>query len=98
MPAVSMRITRRPSTSSGRSIASRVVPATSETITRSEPGSRVTSVDLAAAGRRVDEGRLADVRPADDSEADRVLVLLLVLGAGQQLDDAVEQVAGAEAL
>src|SRR3954470_16264316 len=46
----------------------------------------------------VDERRLADVRPPDDREADRVVLLLLVLLLGQQLDDAVEQVAGAEAL
>ena len=45
--------TSRPSNSSSVSIASRVVPAISETITRSEPR------------KRVHQRRLADVRPAD---------------------------------
>src|SRR3712207_7149769 len=35
----------------------------------------------------VDEARLADVRAADDREADEVLVLGLALGVGQVLDD-----------
>jgi hypothetical protein len=61
---------------SGRSIASRVVPATSETH------------DALLAEQAVDERRLADVRPADDGEADHVLVVgrLLLLGR-EQLDD-----------
>ena len=79
-------MTRRPSTSSGRSIASRVVPATSETMTRSAPS------------EAVDQRGLADVRAPDDGEAHDVVVLLLGLVLGQQLDDAVEQVAGPEAL
>ena len=59
--------TRRPSTSSGRSIASRVVPATSETITRSEPRKRLTSDDLPTFGRPIDR------------EADRVVLLVLLV-------------------
>jgi hypothetical protein len=47
----------------------------------------------------VDERGLADVRAPDDGEADDVVVLLLGLVLlGQQLDDAVEQIAGAEPL
>ena len=45
----------------------------------------------------VDERGLADVRAADDREANGVVVGLRV-ALGQQLDDAVEQVAGAEPL
>jgi hypothetical protein len=61
MPAVSTRRRRRPpvpaddvswvSTSSSMSIASRVVPATSETITRSWPRNALTSDDLPTFGR-----------------------------------------------
>ena len=53
--------TSRPSRSSTVSIASRVVPGTSETITRSAPS------------ERVQERRLADVRPAEDRDADRLV-------------------------
>ena len=87
MPAVSTSSTLRPSTSIGVSIASRVVPATSETITRSRPR------------KRVDERGLADVRAPDHRQADGrpPRAPRLVVGR-QQLDEAVEQVAGAEPL
>ena len=60
------------------SIASRVVPASSETITRSAPR------------KRVDQRRLADVRPADDRDARLVRLLRFASGrdgrlAGAQL-------------
>ena len=84
-PAVSMRISLRSPTISGMSIASRVVPATSETITRSSPRKRLTSEDLPTFGRPITARRT------------RVAVRLL-LALGQQLDDPVEQVARAEAL
>ena len=77
----------RPSTSIGVSIASRVVPAT------------LGDDHPLAAEERVDERGLADVRAPDHREPDDVLLGvgdLVVLG--QQLDEAVEQVAGAEAL
>ena len=47
----------------------------------------------------VDQGRLADIRPADHREPDDVLFVCpaFVVG-GQQFDETVEQVAGAEAL
>ena len=50
----------------------------SETMTRSAPE------------EPVDQRRLADVRPSDDGEADRVAGLLLLLLVGRQLHDAVE--------
>ena len=53
MPAVSTSSTLRPSTSIGVSIASRVVPATSETITRSRPRKALTSEDLPTFGRPI---------------------------------------------
>ncbi len=85
MPAVSTRINRRSPTSSGVSIAS-------------AGGARSRRDDHAiGAGEAVDERGLADVRPADDREAHRV-VLGLRVARGQQLDDAIEQVARAEAL
>ena len=87
MPAVSTSSIRRPSTSIGVSIASRVVPATSR------------DDHALAAEERVDERGLADVRAADDGEPDEVLVLLgCVLGVGRDLEQAVEQVAGPETL
>ena len=84
------RTIRRPSNSSSVSIASRVVPASSETITRSEPR------------KRVDERGLADVRPADHRDPRRARPLIVgasgrrPLGAAR--DEPVEQVAGAEAV
>src|ERR1700690_1394937 len=57
-PAVSTRIVRRPSTSSSVSIASRVVPARSETITRSDPRKALTSEDLPALGRPITATRV----------------------------------------
>ena len=60
-PAVSTSWNVRPSRSSTVSIASRVVPGTSETIVRS------------LADQRVEERRLADVRPAEDRDADRLV-------------------------
>ena len=86
MPAVSTSSSLRPSTSIGVSIASRVVPATSETITRSRPRKALTSEDLPTFGRPITARRTS------------VLLQLLVLVLGQQLDEAVEQVAGAEPL
>src|SRR3954453_17048152 len=96
-------MTRRPSTSSGRSIASRVVPATSETITRSEPSRRLTSVDLPTFGRPTSARRarasLSAVRPPADRRGAQLAALPggLPLG-GQLLDDPVQQVPGAETL
>ena len=63
MPAVSTSTIARPSISNGVSIASRVVPARSETITRSVPR------------KRVDERGLADVRAPDHRQAHRLVVL-----------------------
>ena len=57
MPAVSTSRRRRPSTSSSVSIASRVVPATSETITRSRPRNALTSEDLPTFGRPITASR-----------------------------------------
>src|SRR5215211_2446300 len=52
-----------------------------------------------AAEEGVDEAGLADVRAADHGEADGLLVLLRgVVAVGQQLDQAVEQVARAQPL
>ena len=77
----------RPSNSSGRSIASRVVPATSETITRSAPRNRLTSEDLPTFGRPITARRTASSSgPA------------LVAGLRRKLDEPVEQVAGPEPL
>ncbi len=74
-----------PASSSGRSMASRVVPATSgETITRSEPSRRLTSEDLPTFGR--------------PSRARRTSSPAVASTSGEERDDAVEQVAGAEAL
>ena len=53
--------------------------------------------DAVGADEAVDERGLADVRAPDDGQADERLVDLLVV-LGQQLDEAVEQVAGAQAL
>ena len=51
-----------------------------------------------AAEEGVDERGLADVRAPDHREAHELLLQLLVLVLGQHLDEAVEQVAGAEPL
>ena len=87
MPAVSTRISLRPSTSIGVSIASRV-------------RARDVGDDHALEAQEgVDQRRLADVRAPDHGQAHDVLLGvgdLVVLG--QQLDEAVEQVAGAQAL
>ncbi len=75
---------RRPSTSSSVSIASRVVPARSETITRSLPRKALTSEDLPTLGRPITAMRTgSSPRAAGGQLAER-------------LDDPVEQVAGAE--
>ena len=50
---MSTRISLRPSTSIGVSIASRVVPATSDTITRSRPRNALTRLDLPTFGRPI---------------------------------------------
>ena len=50
------------------------------------------------AEERVDERGLADVRAPDHGEADDALVLVGLVALGEQLDHAVEQVAGPEAL
>ncbi len=65
------------------SIVSRVVPGTSETITRS------------CADEGVQERRLADVRPAEDRDADRLVADDRLVPARQPRDDLVEQVARA---
>ena len=81
----------RPSTSSSVSIASRVVPASSETITRSAPRKALT------------QRRLADVRAADHREPRprSVARRLRPLGARRRAASSaqpVEQVAGAAAV
>ena len=48
--------------------------------------------------QRVQERRLADVRPAEDRDPDRLVAGLRLPLPGQQLDDPVEQVAGAVAV
>ena len=58
-PAVSTRTISRPSNSSRVSIESRVVPATSETITRSVPRKRLTIEDLPTFGRPMIARRIA---------------------------------------
>ncbi len=60
-PAVSISVTLRSPTLSGVSIASRVVPASSETITRSSPRKRLTSEDLPTFGRPITARRIASV-------------------------------------
>ena len=86
-PAVSISWNVRPSRSITVSIASRVVPGTSETIVRSD------------ADELVVERRLADVRAAEDRDADRVLADRLPRRlAREQVDDLVEQVAGVRAV
>ena len=50
------------------------------------------------AEQRVQEARLADVRPAEDRDADRLLADLLRAAAGEHRHDRVEQVAGAVAV
>ena len=85
MPAVSTSTSLRSPTSSGMSIASRVVPATSETITRSSPRKRFTSEDLPTFGRPITARRIVSVSGFD-------------LALREQLHDAVEQVARAEPL
>ena len=57
MPAVSTSRNFRPSTSRSVSIASRVVPASSETITRSRPRNALTSEDLPTFGRPITASR-----------------------------------------
>ena len=79
----------RPSRSRTVSIESRVVPGTSETIVRSR------------ADQRVEERRLADVRPAEDRDADRLVARPPARDSPTSLeprDDLVEQVAGAVAV
>ena len=88
-PAVSTSTNVRSPRSSTVSIASRVVPGISETI---EP---------LLAEQLVHEARLADVRPAEDRDADRALRQLRALLASvrvEVVDDLVEQVAGAVAV
>ena len=82
---MSTSTTSRPSNWMRVSIASRVVPATSVTITRSSPSSRFTSEDLPTFGRPIRASRVA----CSSSLSAR---------SGQALDDQVEQVARAEAL
>ena len=76
----------RPSRSRIVSTVSRVVPGTSETMTRSAPTRALSSDDLPTLGRP----RIA-TRIASSPTCDRAL-------AGEQVDDAVEQVAGAVAV
>ena len=68
------------------SIASRVVPGCSETITRSSPSSAFSRLDLPTFGR------------PEDRDADRALLDLLRAGAGKHRHDRVEQVAAAVAV
>ena len=83
---MSTSTTWRPSSSIGVSIASRVVPARSSTITRSWPSSRFTSDDLPTFGRPISASRTGVSSSSSDSRL------------RQPLGDQVEQVAGAEAL
>ena len=87
MPAVSTSSSVRPSTSIGVSIASRVVPATAETITRSRPRKALTRLDLPTFGRPITASRTMSSSSSASSSS-----------SGTQLDEAVEQVAGAEPL
>src|SRR5437867_670804 len=50
-PAVSMNTSRRPSYANGVSIASRVVPGSSATTSRSRPSKRLTRLDFPTLGR-----------------------------------------------
>ena len=86
MPAVSTRISSRPLNVIGRSMASRVVPATGETITRSEPAKRLSSEDLPTLGRPIRARRMASSASSDSASLRR------------ERRDPVEQVAGAQAL
>ena len=86
-PAVSTRMNVRPLCSSTVSVVSRVVPG--------------TSCDDRAllAEQLVEERRLADVRPAEDRDADRVVVGHdAARDAGQAVEHLVEQVAGVRAV
>ena len=65
------------------SIESRVVPGTSDTMTRSRPTSAFS------------ERRLTDVRPTEDGDPDRLLADRALAAPGQPRDDLVEQVARA---
>ena len=80
-----MRISLRSPTSSGMSIASRVVPASSETITRSSPRKRLTSEDLPTFGRPITARRTVSASGS-------------LIACRQQLDDPVEQISRAESL
>ena len=62
MPAVSISVSGRPSTTSGVSMASRVVPASSETIARGSPRMRLTSDDLPTFGRPITARRISPWR------------------------------------
>src|SRR5829696_5214599 len=90
-PAVSTRMTGRPSTSSSVSIASRVVPARSETITRSEPRKALTSEDFPALGRPITATRVGEAEPVQ--LGGQVLVLGPVDFVG---DDEDRNVGGAQ--
>ena len=80
MPAVSTSSSLRPSICSGRSIALRVAGRSRRRSRRPSPGKRLTKRGL------------ADVRAADHGEPDQALGSPLVV-LGQQVDEAVEQVA-----
>src|SRR5215203_1424969 len=74
-PAVSTRTTGRPSTSSRVSIASRVVPAMSETITRSEPRKALTSEDLPTLGRPITATRTVSSSSSCGSRSPRATTI-----------------------
>ncbi len=78
---------RLPSTSASVSTGSRVVPARSLTITRSEPSSALSSEDLPTFGRP----RIA-MRGTPSSASSAILAGV----RPEQLDQAIEQVAGTE--
>ena len=92
-PAAGCRFRRRPAVSTSTnvvsprrrtvSIASRVVPGTSDTMTRSRPS------------ERVQERRLADVRTPEDRDLDRLLADRPLAATREPAHDLVEQVARA---
>ena len=71
MPAVSTIVIRRSPTSSCMSIGSRVVPASSETITRCSPRKRLTSEDLPTLGRPITARRMLSCSLSGSPSTDR---------------------------
>ena len=90
-PAVSKILKRRPCHSRSRPMASRVMPASGPTSSRSSPRNRLISVDLPAFGRpttAIRSGRLSSISPS----AERGLIIVAGIGffdwlEGQQWPD-----------